>query len=95
MASALRYEERKSMLAALFDDHVAPLSNKQAELLSQLRLTQQQLQSFVLQMSNLSTPEVQLLSVRLLHRVSALYRYSRQLLRASQLSGLDEAILVV
>ena len=95
VASALRYEERKALLATLFDDHVAPLSNKQAELLSQLRLTQQQLQALLVQQSSLTAAEVQLLSVRLLHRVSALYRYSRQLLRASQLSGLDEAILVV
>ena len=95
VASALRYEERKKLLATLFDDHVAPLSNKQAELLSQLRLTQQQLQSMTLQLSNLSAADAQLLSVRLLHRVLALYQYSRQLLRASQLSALDEAILVV
>ena len=94
-ASALRYEERKALLATLFDDHVAPLSTKQADLLSQLQLTQQQLQSFVSQLPDISASDVQLLSVRLLHRVSALYRYSRQLLHASQLSGLDEAMLVV
>ena len=95
VASALRYEERKALLATLFDEHITPLSDKQAELLSQLQLTQQQLQSFVAQQSTLSAAEVHLLSVRLLHRVLALYRHSRQLLRASQLTGLDEAILVV
>ena len=95
VTSALRYEERKDMLAALFDDHVAPLSNKQAELLSQLRLTQQQLQTFLVQQSSLPAADVMLLSVRLLHRVSTLYRYCRQLMRAAQLSGLDEAVLVV
>lgn len=95
VASALRYEERKAMLTALFDEHVAPLSSKQAELLSQVQLTQQQLQSFAAQQSSMSAVDVQLLSVRLSQRVLALYRHSRQLLRASQLSGLDEVVLVV